>query len=262
MLTYAAVCPHPPLLIPEMAGEAAPELDAVRAACRLAVQGLMRRLGVDGNGARLIVVGGHTDTRTFGPGSAGNLRAFGLDLAFGGDGEPLPLSLTVGRWLLDEYAGGAEPALFQSVAFDAATDDCLRLGQDLARSAERVVLLVMGDGSACLSEKAPGYLDPRAEPYDAAVAKAFKHADTAALADLDPGMSEEIQAAGRAAWQVLAGAAMGPGKPSASERPLRVTDSELVAYDAPYGVGYLVAAWKLAAAPYEKAHPYGGAARS
>jgi hypothetical protein len=92
------------------------------------------------------------------------------------------------------------------------------------------------------------------------VAKAFKHADTAALADLDPGMSGEIQAAGRAAWQVLAGAAMGPATPLAAERPVRVTDSELVAYDAPYGVGYLVATWKLAATPYDKAAPHDGVA--
>jgi hypothetical protein len=244
MLTYAAVCPHPPLLVPEMAGEAAHELDSLRAACRLAVQRLVRNLQTDGT---LIVVGGHTVTRTYGSDSTGTLRPYGLDRTFGGAGEALPLSLTIGRWLLDEYADRVQPALFQSVAYDAATDDCLRLGRDLSRSAERVGLLVMGDGSACLTEKAPGYLDPRAAPYDAAVAKAFKHADTAALADLDPGRSLEIQAAGRVAWQVLAGAATGAASSEAMP-PGRVTDSELLAYEAPYGVGYLVATWKLMAA--------------
>ncbi|WP_395106953.1 class III extradiol dioxygenase subunit B-like domain-containing protein [Actinomadura sp. SCN-SB] len=242
MLTYAAVCPHPPLLVPEMAGEAAPELDGVRAACRLAVQELTKGLSADGGGAKLIVVGGDTATRTFPPDSAGSLRPFGLDLVFGGGGEPLPLSLTIGRWLLDEYGGGVQPAFFQAVAYDAATRDCLDLGRDLARTAERVAFLVMGDGSACLSTKAPGYLDPRAEAYDAAVAEAFKHADTAALAGLDPRTSRELQAAGRAAWQVLAGATTPTG-------PARVTDAELLAYEAPYGVGYLVATWRLAAAP-------------
>jgi aromatic ring-opening dioxygenase LigB subunit len=246
MLTYAAVCPHPPLLVPEMAGEAASELDAVRAACRLAVQRLVRSLRSDGKGdGTLIVVGGHNVTCTFGPDSAGTLRPFGLDRTFGGGGEPLPLSLTIGRWLLDEYGNGARAALFQAVAHGASTEDCLRLGQDLADSAERVALLVMGDGSACLNEKAPGYLDPRAQPYDAAVAKAFKHGDTAALADLNPGISLEIQAAGRAAWQVLAGAAGAAASPTRTER---ITDSELLAYEAPYGVGYLVATWRIAVA--------------
>ncbi|NEB18392.1 hypothetical protein G3I46_18060, partial [Streptomyces coelicoflavus] len=33
MLVAAAVCPCPPLLVPEVASGAAPELDAARAAC-------------------------------------------------------------------------------------------------------------------------------------------------------------------------------------------------------------------------------------
>jgi hypothetical protein len=250
MLSHAAVCPHPPLLVPEVAGEAAPELDALRASCRLAVQRLARAVR---DGASLVVVGGDTATRTFGPDSVGTLRPYGLDLTFGGDGEELPLSLTIGQWLLEEYADGLVPVRYQAVAFDAPTEDCLRLGQDLSRAAERVALLVMGDASACLSEKAPGYLDPRAEPYDAATAKAFRHADTAALADLDPGTSRDLQVAGRAAWQVLAGAV------DAAD----ITGSELLAYQAPYGVGYLVATWKAApSAPRGPSAPSDRCARS
>ncbi len=37
MLLAAAVCPHPPLLVPEVAAGAAPETDDLRAACRAAV---------------------------------------------------------------------------------------------------------------------------------------------------------------------------------------------------------------------------------
>jgi hypothetical protein len=252
MLSYAAVCPHPPLLVPELAGEAAPELDALRASCRLAVQRLARAVA---DGASLVVVGGDAVTRTYGPDSRGTLRRYGLDLSFGGGGEELPLSLSIGRWLLDEYADNAIQAVhYQGVAFDAPTEECLRLGRDVARHAERVALLVMGDGSACLNEKAPGYLDPRAEPFDAAVAKAFTHADTAALADLDPETSRELQMAGRAAWQVLAGAV---AESDGAAGTVRITASELLAYQAPYGVGYLVATWK--AAPPRKAAPPGEA---
>lgn len=90
----------------------------------------------------------------------------------------------------------------------------------------------MGDGSACRTVKAPGYLDERAEPFDAEAARALGAADTAALAALDPGLARELQAAGRAPWQVLAGAAEGAGLSGA-----------LLYDEAPYGVGYLVAAW-------------------
>jgi hypothetical protein len=40
VLISAAVCPHPPILVPELAGEAACELDGLRAACRRAISRL------------------------------------------------------------------------------------------------------------------------------------------------------------------------------------------------------------------------------
>ncbi|TDD74762.1 hypothetical protein E1293_29215 [Actinomadura darangshiensis] len=227
MLATAAVCPHPPILVPEMAGEAAPELDALRAACDRAV----RRLAGD----VVIVVGGGSGTRSYGPDAYATLRPYGLGWTSPSepenDAEALPLSLTIGHWLL-QRAEACLDVRYQAVAFDAEPQDCLTLGHELAESAGRVALLVMGDGSACRSEKAPGYLDERARPYDAGVARALGHADAAALADLDPGLSRDVQAAGRAAWQVLAGAVSGDG-----------CAGELLADEAPYGVGYLVASW-------------------
>ncbi|WP_246178840.1 hypothetical protein [Actinomadura decatromicini] len=243
MLVSAAVCPHPPLLVPAMAGEAAGELDAVRAACAEAVRAVLGGLAAGGT---LIVVGGGPDTRRYGPGAYATLRPYGLDWTSpehprgAPPGEPLPLSLTIGRWLLEgrllEGRDAATEARYQAVASDAPTADCLPLGRDLAASSDRVSLLVMGDGSACRSEKAPGYLDQRAAPYDAAVARALEEADAAALAALDPGLSREVRAAGRAAWQVLAGAA--------GEGAFR---GAVLAEEAPYGVGYLVASWSATA---------------
>ncbi len=208
-------------------GEAAPELDALRAACDRAVG---RLAGADA----LIVVGGGAETRSYGPDAYASLRPYGLgwtspcDLEDGA--EPLPLSLTIGRWLLERQGLGAR---YQAVAFDAEPEDCLALGREVAETADDVALLVMGDGSACRSEKAPGYLDVRARPYDEGVARALGDADTAALAALDPGVSRDVQAAGRAAWQVLAGAVSGTAG----------LTGELLADEAPYGVGYFVAGW-------------------
>jgi aromatic ring-opening dioxygenase LigB subunit len=119
------------------------------------------------------------------------------------------------------------------VPFDAPVGACVALGGDLARRGRRVAMLAMGDGSARRSTKAPGYLDPRAQRYDADVAASLASADAGGLARLDPALSAELMAAGRAAWQVLAGAA-GGGQFRGQLRRLA----------APYGVAYLVASWK------------------
>ena len=87
--------------------------------------------------------------------------------------------------------------------------------------------------SARRSLKGPGYLDPDAEPFDTAVESALRDADTEALLALDPDRAERLLAAGRASWQVLAGAA-GDARMSGS-----VTWS-----GSPYGVTYLVATWR------------------
>jgi hypothetical protein len=220
VLISAAVCPHPPLLVPEVACGAAPELDDLRAACAEAV----RRLAA---GDLVVVVGSGPRTRDFGREAAGTLRPYGADVTVG-PGEPvLPLSLTIGRWLL-----GERQAVYRSVAENAPPEECRRLGARLAGLAGRVALLVMGDGTACRTQRAPGYLDTRAEGFDAGVARALAGADAGALTRLDAGLAADLRAAGRAPWQVLAGAA----------RDDRFS-AELLADAAPYGVGYLVASW-------------------
>ncbi|MEV0196672.1 hypothetical protein [Nonomuraea sp. NPDC050691] len=225
MLVAAAVCPHPPLLVPELAGAAAHELDGLRAACRDALAELDAAAP-----DRLVVVGGAESAGSYGGRSAGTLRPWGADIVVG-EGEPvLPLSLTVGRLLLgDRPVDG-----FEAVAFDAEPAACLALGESLARDG-RVALLVMADGSARLTAKSPGYHHPAAEPYDEMLVRAVGDADAAALARLDPERAEELWVAGRAALQVLAGAA-GRGGPGGLK-------GRLLADVAPYGVGYFVAAW-------------------
>ncbi|MGW6913585.1 class III extradiol dioxygenase subunit B-like domain-containing protein [Kitasatospora sp. NPDC054939] len=231
MLVAAAVCPCPPLLVPEVAAGAAAELEPLRDACADAVAAL-----VAAGPELIVVVGTGPEAEVWTEGGAGSFRRYGVPLAArlpGGrvEGPELAPSLTVGAWLL-ERSGVTVPTHACAVPADAPTDRMLGLGQGLAGLADRVALLVMGDGSACRSLKAPGYLDERAEGWDAAVADALGSADTAALAALDPGLAAELMADGRAPWQVLAGAAEGAGLTART------------AYrDAPYGVGYVVASW-------------------
>jgi hypothetical protein len=234
-LAAAAVCPHPPLIVPEIAGAAAADLDDLRAACDKAVARLLAADPVT-----VIIVGSGEGHRAFGPGVQDTFARYGVPVPvrLGGPrptGGPrtLPLSLLAGGWLLARAA--APSVVGRAIPDSLSVADCLTEGADVARAREPVALLVMGDGTACRGEQAPGYDDPRAQPYDDRVAAALAGADADALLGLDPGLSAELKVAGRAPWQVLAGAARAAGG---------AWRGDLTYYAAPYGVAYFVATWK------------------
>lgn len=216
-----AFCPAAPLLLPAVEGAPAEETTALRAACDVALGRLL-----DARPERVLVVGvGVPAGAAYGPGDAGDLRGFGVDLTvpFAGPaapgGERVPTALTVGAWLLDRAGhDGARAGVGPDGLAAALTG--------------RVGLLVMGDGSARRGIKAPGYLDDAAGPFDAAVSAALAAGDPAALAVLDPAEGERLLAAGVPTWRAV-GAALAGQRFAAC---LRYDD-------APYGVGYLVADW-------------------
>jgi hypothetical protein len=229
MLIAAAVCPHPPLLVPEATGASDPavrELRQLREACRDAVAVLI--------GAApdlLVVTGGAGQTTEYPPGPGGSLRDFGVPFTVGAD-PVLPLSLTIGKWLLAGVVPPRPPVTWQGIAAGMATADCLSLGEKLAALAPRVALLAMGDGPGRRARGVPGATDPGADGYDRQVTAALAAADPGALAALDPGRDQELFVAGRAAWQVLAGAASA----GAFTADLRYAA-------APFEVSYYVATW-------------------
>ncbi|MCT9932923.1 class III extradiol dioxygenase subunit B-like domain-containing protein [Planotetraspora sp. A-T 1434] len=235
MLVAAAVCPHPPLIVPELAGAASFELDDLRAACDSAIRSL-----AEARPDLLVVVGGAERSARHPADASGTMRPWGADVRVGA-GEPvLPLSLTIGRWLVERTLAGVLPDLrFEAIAADASPGDCVALGREIARSADRVALLAMGDGSARLTEKSPGYLHPLAAPYNRMLGDAMASAEAGRLLEIDPAVAEELWVGGRAAFQVLAGAA----EPvEGARRATRRLGGSLYD-DAPYGVGYFVARW-------------------
>ncbi|MEU5914456.1 hypothetical protein ABZ808_28275, partial [Micromonospora sp. NPDC047527] len=133
--------------------------------------------------------------------------------------------------------GTAVPVTAVQVTADAGPAELTALAEEVAAAGDRVALLVLGDGSACRGEKSPGYDDPRALAYDMRVSAALAGADLDGLRDLDPGLSAQLKAAGRAPWQVLAGAARATGGG---------WRGELLHDSAPYGVAYFVASWDRA----------------
>jgi hypothetical protein len=240
MLVAAAVCPCPPVLVPDVAAGAARELDTARAACTDAL-GVLAAARPD----RLVVVG-PAEASGRGPypeGTRGSFHGFGvaLDVRLGADKgtnkgtapeRMLPPSLAVAAWLLERARWSDAPIEGLGVGEPLAPERCIQVGREVAAGAERVALLVMGDASACRTLKAPGYLDERAAPFDAEVARALGAADVSALEAMDADLAYELKVSGRAPWQVLAGAAEGAG-----------LDGALLYEDAPYGVGYVVATW-------------------
>jgi hypothetical protein len=259
VLVAAAVCPHPPLLVPEVTGSAATRsagaaatrsvaagadgdrdgIGEVRAGCDAAVAGLtVARPDL------IVVVGGAAAGAVYDGAAAGSLRAYGVGYTVG-TGEPvLPLSLTVGAWLLrraglldagDEPPASARlPTRLRAVARTAPVAECLRLGAEIARQAPRVAMLVMGDGPGRRAVGPVGADDPAADRYSAEVAAALAAADPARLARLAPSLDDELVVSGRAAWQVLAGAADG----QRLRGQLRCAASR-------YEVSYLVASWDV-----------------
>jgi hypothetical protein len=236
MLIAGAVCPHPPLLVPAALGAAEGKPPAVLTQIAAAADRAVAALLASGPDL-IVVVGGGPADQEHGPKAAGSLHGYGVGVTVGTGQAVLPLPLTIGRWLLEQAGvtpGPAHPGiLFQVVDQRAPASACLKLGTVLAERAARVALLAMGDASARRAAQAPGVPDPQAEEYDEEVAEALAAADTRWLARLDPALDSELVVAGRAAWQVLAGAAEG-----------RRLHGRLLCMSAPYGVTYLVATWQ------------------
>lgn len=224
-LAAVAFCPCPPLLVPAVAGRAAEDTAALRTACATAVDAVLA--------ARpevVVVVGGEEGCGRSGDGDGGDLRGFGVDLTvpFAGrvrpGGRRTPLAHTLGAWLLDEagYVGvrlGVGPDVLHAALGDLPG---------------RVTVLAMGDGSSRRSVKAPGHLDEAAAPFDDAVAAALAAGDAGALAELDPVEGVRLLAAGVPTWRAVGAALAG-----------RQVTGRLHAYEAPFGVGYLVADWSV-----------------
>ena len=147
----------------------------------------------------------------------------------------LPLSLAVAAHLL----AGLDPAparLFAAtVPASLGPGAAAAIGRALTGTAREgstgVGLVVMGDLSACRTERAPGAFRAEAAELDASVAEALRTGKPDRLLDMDPAVADDLLVAGRVPLQVLAGAF--EDEPPAHGRVLYE--------DAPYGVGYLVA---------------------
>lgn len=244
----AVLIPSPPVLVPELCG-GSPVDDAGHPAARVpelraAVLAAGRVLAASAR--RWTVVGTGAAEATLEADAAGTFIGFGADVRVGlsevalsGAADPdLPLPALIGGWLRGEVAHNA---VAEARIVDTRADPqyCAEAGAKLRReldaSPENRGVLVVADGAATLSTRAPGYLDPRAEGVQERIDRALAAGDRSGLAALDDRLCAELDVSGRAAFQILAGL-------------FDVDDTapqvETHYGAAPFGVGYQVSVWR------------------
>ncbi|WP_341243275.1 hypothetical protein [uncultured Nocardioides sp.] len=136
-----------------------------------------------------------------------------------------------GSSLLDQRGGGLDGGFETVASATSSTNVGATSSTDVGASS----VLVVANGSARRSEKAPGHLDERAAAYDSGLEKALRAADGEALRALDPGLAEELMVGNVAGFARL-GELLTPG-----------LAPEVDYADDPFGAQYWVMRWSLPA---------------
>ena len=257
-LVFSGIAPHPPIMVPEVGRESIAD---VRASID-AMAELTRRLN-DAGAESVILISPHArlDVDSFvayaGPtvyGDFANFHAPGIEFAAGVD-ETLLKAITCAAakenyrvsMLADDVLdhGTAVPLYFllrngwhgQVVALGYSflpNDDHLRFGACIARAVDqvgrRVGFIASGDLSHRLKPEAPAGYNPSAHFFDEEVVEALRANAPKRIVDID---HELRRVAGECGYRSML-VAIGAG----SELPLRC---EVMSYEAPFGVGYMVA---------------------
>ncbi len=216
-----AFVPAAPLLVTPVAGGSAPEDAELRNAALTAIARATAGVG------EVVVVAGVEPAGEWQDNASWDFTGFGVPRRPADPRTPLPWPLGIGAWMLDE-AGWAGPRCYLGVGSRSAAVDPVAADVETA-------LVVVGDGSARGAERAPGYLDERAEGFDRAVAGVLADGDLTGLGAIDAALAGELMCCGVAAWHWVAAALAGS----------TVTAAELITDTAPYGVRYFVALWTV-----------------
>jgi hypothetical protein len=231
VLAAIALTPSAPVLVPELAGAAAAEVEQLYDAALTAAATLPDRW---------IIIGVAAEDQTIGPDTRGTFAGYGVDVpvTLSPDApsaiSDLPLCALIGGWLRGRVAPTAR-AHVRVFAADLDADEALARGRalraEIDETADAIGVLVVADGANTLTQSAPGGYDPSSEPVQAALDDALAAGDGAALRRLPDAII------GRVAYQVLAG--LSEPKSDGAEELQR---------GAPYGVGYFVGIWTPAGA--------------
>ncbi len=207
-LVFASIVPHPPILLPSVGSEY--DREKVSATI-LAMEKLGEELTVK-DPDRIIISSPHPD--------------WGFDV---------PLF-----FLAQEFEGEVEKILIglekPSLYFDEGKD---RYRSDIALSEDRIALIASGDLSHRLKEDGPYGLHPDGERFDKEFVGFLKKNDISNILSLDQKYPQAGEC-GLRSFSFLSGVLDAYG-----EKTDREIKTDIMSYEGPFGVGYLVANFKL-----------------
>lgn len=263
--TWAALMPHPPIIIPEVGRgreqEAAATLDGAARLCER-----LTALHRAGNAPDVLLVLSPHQPYASGamfindaPRIRGSLAPFGaprtiveadtdagamqeLMSALSAAGIPMARgnleditrdhgSLVPLRYLAPTFADGKLPPVIIAGPSGLDLEQALVLGKALAglSGERRWALLASGDLSHRLKPGAPAGFSPDGAPFDQAVVKALQSGDPSILTELSPKLRENAGECGLRSVLVMLGLCAGP--------------VAVLSYEGPFGVGYCNALW-------------------
>jgi aromatic ring-opening dioxygenase LigB subunit len=256
-IVYGAIMPHPPIVVPAIGKERLKEADQTKRA----LEEISRRIKA-ADCDTIVVVTPHGDVGQAsvpvytGHVFEGNFAQFGLPKpTFTYKGDPqlglaivkdTHLATACPETILDHgalvplyyptAAGVKKPVLPIAVAF-LPLSKLYEFGQALAKTSDRlgrrVCLIASADMSHRLAPGAPSGFSPRGKEFDDRLVKMVKGYNVDGILKFDAELADE--AGQDALWSIaiLLGALDG-----------RQVDHELLSYEGPFGVGYMVAAFQ------------------
>jgi hypothetical protein len=209
--------PSTPLLVPDLAGPMPGEPDAIRAASREVVDGILSC-----HPDRVVVVGACQNLND--SNGTWDFSGFGLPRRTQSEGRPLPWQLGLGAWLLDDRGwAGCREFVGACSAESAGSGGAL------------TAYLAVGDGSVYFPSQLPDGAESERSRFDAEVARAVATGDVALLAGVVATSSDAIGANGTPVWTYVAGA-VGNAE---------IATSALVYDESPFGVRYIAGWWLM-----------------
>ena len=120
----------------------------------------------------------------------------------------LTMPLAIGASMLRD-AGWTGTTSFHALERTMSADAAAEVGRGLGATPRSVGLLLLGNGSACCTEKAPGSFHPQAETFNATLLTVIRQGDRAAMMELSAHDTADQLSDVRVPLQVFAGATSG-----------------------------------------------------
>ena len=200
-LVGVALVPAAPVLVAELSGRLRPAMMPRDAARRV-----IEQLTATSPDLIVVVAEGDND-ETFDETAAMHLHRLGGmrrdDYAPGA--RVLPGPLAIGAALLRD-AGWSGRAQYRTLSASTSAGEAEQCGRELAEAGSRVGLLLLGNGSACSTPKAPGSLHPQAEAFNAEFVRAITQGDVSSILAWTAEQFVEQLSDARVPLQVFAGA--------------------------------------------------------